>query len=58
MFAHVGEGEEVHDERTYIRSLEELVLFDKVVILFLHDYICDIHKRNVAVCIVQHRNGD
>jgi hypothetical protein len=38
--------------------LEELVFFYHLVILFLHDYSFFIHKRNVAVCVVQHREGD
>jgi hypothetical protein len=37
----INGGENIQDfeERSYIRSLEELVLFDQVVLLFLYDYI-------------------
>jgi hypothetical protein len=37
----INGGEKIQDfeERSYIRSLEELVLFDQVVLLFLYDYI-------------------
>jgi hypothetical protein len=38
------------------------VLYDPVVPLFLFDcillFVFAIHKRNVTVCIVQHREGD
>jgi hypothetical protein len=59
----INGGENIQDfeERSYIRSLEELVLFDQVVLLFLYDYILPffaIHERNVTVCIVQHRESD